>query len=511
MESIEAQTILKSGLVTSFLVLSVCLLLVKAFTQSYFGNKSITKKLRKNKQTAWEKLPKFPIFRGILLLLDLRSAIEKYSRLAEGLGPVFRVMIYGEEFAILTNPSAIQKLLSSKDEGHIVKSPKVYQIIKDMTGNGLVMSSGQLWHTNRKLFAKAFSYSALKTYMQIYNKCASRLTAKLERIGEKHGFSEYQKINWIIHECGFDVITETVMGLDQIVNKEDSALMFTNLNSAKNAAMIKQVFNAQPWLAPLFQLHPSSIKYRKSLYNIDSIIKKMITQFRHRAGEDKDADEDSFENMLAFMLKSGLAEDVILAEVKTMLLAGYETTSSTIHYLFFMLALHQNHQNACREEILRVFDKCPDGQLTMEALSELKYLERCIQETLRLFPVIFTIARKLETPLIIGNGSNVAVSILQLHRSPEYFPNPDEFQPERFLPENCMGRHSFAYVPFSSGPRSCIGMKFALLEAKTIAAHVLKEFELYTSDTMKSVPNMPSILLKPERAFYFLLKKRSLS
>ncbi|ODM87287.1 Cytochrome P450 4c3 [Orchesella cincta] len=151
----------------------------------------------------------------------------------------------------------------------------------------------------------------------------------------------------------------------------------------------------------------------------------MITQFRDRAGDDKNDDEDSFQNMLRFMVKSGLSEDGILAEVKTMLLAGYETTSSTIHYLFFMLALHQNHQNACREEILRVFD------------DPLRYED-------------------LEVP----SGSNVAVSIFQLHRSPEYFPNPDEFQPERFLPENCTGHHSFAYVPFSSGPRSCIGRSF---------------------------------------------------
>ncbi|ODM91658.1 Cytochrome P450 4c3 [Orchesella cincta] len=174
-------------------------------------------------------------------------------------------------------------------------------------------------------------------------------------------------------------------------------------------------------------------------------------------------------------------------------------------------------RNECRQEADSIFNndiKCPNGELTLEALSEMKHLERCFLEIMRMFPVVPIVVRKLETPLKINNeleipvGTNVGIPIVLLHRSSENFPEPDQFQPDRFLPENFKKRHPFSYLPFSAGPRGCLGMKLATMEAKTVVVYILREFEVETSDKIEDVTHIPSITVQLERGYYFRFKKR---
>ncbi|ODN04480.1 Cytochrome P450 4c3 [Orchesella cincta] len=228
-------------------------------------------------------------------------------------------------------------------------------------------------------------------------------------------------------------------------------------------------------------------------------------------------EEEPCGNMIELMYRSGFCDQEILDEVNTMINAGFETTSGAVHFLMFLLALNQEHQLICRQEIDSIFNdpmKCQNGILSCDALSDMKHLERCILETLRIFPLAFSMMRKLDIPLKLDEktelpaGTTVGVLNFTLHNNPEYFPNPTEFQPDRFLPENCRKRHPYAYMPFSVGPRNCIGMKFAMLESKTMAAHILRNFEVCTSDKIGDVAILPDILMTPERDYNFLLKKR---
>lgn len=175
-------------------------------------------------------------------------------------------------------------------------------------------------------------------------------------------------------------------------------------------------------------------------------------------------------------------------------------------------------QKQCQMEIDELFKNNED--LTFDSVqSGLKYVERCILETLRMFPPVFMFLRKLNKPIdieyngetvTIPSGTGIIIPVLTLHRKPEYYPQPEKFNPDRFLPEEQAKRHAYAYLPFSAGPRNCLGMKFAMIEMKTIAAYVLRHFHIDTTDKWGDIPLLPLTTLTPERDYTFVLKQRNL-
>lgn len=176
----------------------------------------------------------------------------------------------------------------------------------------------------------------------------------------------------------------------------------------------------------------------------------------------------------------------------------------------------------CQEEIDGMFENpeyFQNDKITFEAVtSGLKYLERCINETMRLYPPVFMMFRQLESYLELNHnnkkyhlpaGVNVVVAPYLTHRNSEYFPSPEKFDPDRFLPEETAKRHACSFIPFSGGPRNCLGMKFAMMELKLVAAYLLRNFEISTTDKIHDIPLMPFVTLTPERDYTFCFHIRN--
>ncbi|ODM87092.1 Taurochenodeoxycholic 6 alpha-hydroxylase [Orchesella cincta] len=402
----------------------------------------------------------------------MEAALEKISVAVRNLGPIFRTKLFSEEIVVLNSPEYSQHVLKSKEMGHLPKPYLLYETLHDMLGNGLILSQGEYWHSQRKLLSKGFTYGALRSYTKIYNKCAKRFVGDLGKLFEGENRYEYQQINTMIHLCGIQIITEVVMGLDTWKDKEEAERVADSFTSLKNIAFQRIRQGLGLLWDPIWKLHPLGREYRRNVRDIDNVIQNLIARYRTINGEqeikhskrivnisepsksddDDDYEAPQFDNMLEMMFKAGLTEKQIVAEVKTLIWAGYETTSTATHFLLFLLASNKEHQDACREEVDRIFNDtklCPtSGELTLEALSEMKQLERCLFETLRMIPVIGSVTRKLESPLKIPGdenleipaGINVNVPMGLHHRLPEYFPNPEKFDPDRFLPENSARR-----------------------------------------------------------------------
>src|ERR1051326_1750112 len=148
-----------------------------------------------------------------------------------------------------------------------------------------------------------------------------------------------------------------------------------------------------------------------------------------------------------------------------------------MNYTLYCLALHPQIQEKVHIELDTVLGPDVHRPITFSDLSELKYLEMCIKESLRVYPPVPFIMRHIyeDIPLdeyegktqTIPAGSEVMILINQLHKDPSQFPQPELFNPDRFLAENCIDRHPYAFIPFSAGPRNCLGMKYAMVQMKT--------------------------------------------
>lgn len=155
-----------------------------------------------------------------------------------------------------------------------------------------------------------------------------------------------------------------------------------------------------------------------------------------------------------------------------------------------------------------------DRPPTLDDLKKLKYLECVVKESLRLFPSVPFFARNLNEDCEVAGykivkGSQVIIMPYALHRDPRYFPNPEEFKPERFFPENLKGRHSYAYVPFSAGPRNCIGQKFAMMEEKTILSCILRHFWVESTQKREELGLAGELILRPSNGIWIKLKRRN--
>ena len=188
-----------------------------------------------------------------------------------------------------------------------------------------------------------------------------------------------------------------------------------------------------------------------------------------------------------------LTEEEIIAQVWIFLAGGADTTATTLGCMSYELALNPECQQRLYEELTAALG--PDGEFDHQELHQLPYLDACINETLRLYPPSPRLEREANSDFELGDsgikvhkGLLVEIPCYVTHRSEEYFVSANKFKPERFLAEN---RHlivPYTYLPFGSGPRNCIGMRFALMEIKLAMAHIVTRFRfIRTQQTEKSL------------------------
>jgi len=209
--------------------------------------------------------------------------------------------------------------------------------------------------------------------------------------------------------------------------------------------------------------------------------------------------------------KKGLTRTEVLAQGILFFLAGYDTTATTLSFLMYSMACNQELQEKLHQEVFSVSEK---QGINYSSVNDMEYLDRCIQESLRLYPPAHRIDRVASNDVTIGNlhipaGTVVAMPIHTIHRDPEYWPNPEEFDPDRFLPEVKQTRPTWHYLPFGLGPRKCIGMRLALLEVKLAAARIFHDFRILTNaQTQIPVTFKKMGLLNAERGLWLTADKR---
>jgi len=234
-----------------------------------------------------------------------------------------------------------------------------------------------------------------------------------------------------------------------------------------------------------------SDKYVRRNDLIDLMIDCMKNPDQTVDAKDNAHHHEQYESDMRFEHKKqkGISEDYVIASAMVVLVAGYDTTGMTLSFMAYYLATHPEVQSALQDEIDAAFEE-NDGKLPdYNTILELPYLEQCILETLRMSTPLGLLIRGCVKDYVVP-GTNIQVKVNDLvgipvsgiHKDPDIYPNPTQFNPDNFSKEARQARNPYAFQAFGQGPRACIGMRFAMLELKVAMMEVLHNFTLIKSD-----------------------------
>ncbi|XP_046655350.1 cytochrome P450 4C1-like [Daphnia pulicaria] len=436
-----------------------------------------------------------------------------YVHVMRSCGPVLRVWAGPFPNFMLFTPEAFETVLSSKK---LIDKGTEYGFLHPWLGTGLLTSTGSKWSTRRKMLTPAFHFKILEDFFHVFNEQSQVLIQKLSAISttEKDGFDIYP----FISRCTLDIICETAMGCKiEAQTRIDSEYLQAVLSMCR----ILNVRTSQPLMRSdiLFKLSSHGAQQRRNLKILhgftDGVIQKKKLerkQLNLNKGPTSPGENNDFvptKKRLAFLdllveaSKDGelLSDSDIREEVDTFMFEGHDTSTAAISWSLHLIGSHPPVMELVNKELERVFGNS-NRPVTMNDLNELKYLECCIKEALRLFPSVPIIARNLREDTVIHDyilpaNTTVLLVTYYLHRDPKYYPDPELFQPERFFEENSRGRHPYVYVPFSAGPRNCIGQKFAMMEQKVILANIFRNFHLQAKDKRDEIILLNEVVLRP--------------
>jgi cytochrome P450 len=405
-----------------------------------------------------------------------RDPLGVLSRLAAKGEPVTRLLSPGENIYFVSDPELVKGVL-------VTNSAKFHkgrgvERLRTILGNGLLTSEGQVHHRQRQIIQPVFHHKSLKSYAEIMARHASRLTGSWGEALEINLTAEMARLTLMI-------VGEALFGADVEAETRKVGELMT-------AMMDSFPLRMSP-LAPLFAAcgHPKMRRGTKAQEELRGIVSQMINR-RDRADLPR-------EDLLALLFAARDAEtgarmsnDQLQDEVMTILLAGHETTANALDWALYLLARHPGEAEKVGEELHRVLGPVLPK---VEDLERLPVLERVVRESLRLYPPVWALGRRAIEDQELGNirlrrRSIVVVSPWAMQRTERFFPDPEEFKPDRWTPAFRASLPKFAFFPFGGGPRQCIGDGFAWLELMVVLAHFLRDwrFELVPGQKIELRP-----------------------
>ncbi|XP_035219899.1 cytochrome P450 4V2-like isoform X2 [Stegodyphus dumicola] len=414
---------------------------------------------------------------------------------------------------IITYWKELKKMYSTKQPLVLLNNSAMntksteYRFLEPWLGTGLLTSSGEKWRTRRKLLTPSFHFRILMDFLVIFNEQSQVLVKKIGSLGSNSATD----IVPLIKMCTLDIICETAMGVHINAQLGGCSEYVTAINEISDTFLYRLL---RPWLWNEFiycYFFPSGWKHRKNLNLVHQFTRKMIKEkkeflLKNYTSQSKNEMETRRKAFLELLLENHFKDDKftvedVREEVDTFMFEGHDTTAMGISWALYNLGLYPDIQRKVIEELDSILQEDKERSISFDDLSAMKYMECVIKESLRLFPPVTFIGRNLNETITVMNyeipaGTNCVIVISMIHRDPEMFPNPEKFDPDRFLPENSVGRHPFAYIPFSAGPRNCIGQKFALMEEKVVIAQILRKFQLISLDPLDRIDIMTGLVSK---------------
>ncbi|XP_055607396.1 probable cytochrome P450 313a4 [Uranotaenia lowii] len=428
-------------------------------------------------------------FNGLKALIDVFSSPSCLH-----VGPLVHIIVY--------EPEQLQTVLNSQ---HCISKPIQYNFFH--VNRGIFAAPVSLWRILRKSFSPCFGAGMLPKFVPIFNEKSVEMVKLLECY---LGRGECD-ISLDIGKCTLDTIYSTACGMNLNLQSSPDGEKHLIGQHRYVETILRRVFNPIFYPNCIFRAFGDGKQFTEAHEQMRAVsYKVMVAKNSERPkpviSQDNDDIEGKKQQMFIDKLYEMVREDKvvhredIIEHLDTISFAGNDTTSTTLVNCLLMLAMFPEVQDRVYQEIML---SCPIDDVSIEDVSKLVYTEMVCKETMRLFPVGPMLARtatadfKLDDNNMIPAGATLVMVVYILHRNVQIWgPDANEFNPDHFLPEQVAKRHPYSYLPFSGGPRNCLGIRYAWISMKIMLVHILRKYRLHTTLTLDTLDIDYSLILK---------------
>ena len=411
-------------------------------------------------------------------------------------GDVARVDLGPMETYVLTDPHEIERVLVSDHEKF--RKPEFQDdALGRLLGDGLLLSEGETWRSQRDLANPSFDMSRLSGIAETMTRHATEAVEGWE-VGERIDL-EAEMARLTVR-----IIADAMLGID--LSEERVRTIQETLEP------LGARFEPDPirFVTPDWLPTRGNRAYEDAVGRLEDVVADIVAERRGTEGhrDDDDPPMDLLSALLRAQNRGEQTDEQIRDEVMTMLLAGHDTTALTLTYACYLLSEHPEAEARVHAEL----DDTLDAPPAFADTRQLTYLDRVLQETMRLYPPVYVIFREPTVDVKLGGyrvpaGAAVMCPQWAVHRSPRWWSDPEAFDPGRWERGRGSDRPRFAHFPFGGGPRACIGRQFSLLEAKLILAVVGREFSLQY-DRDRPFDLRGSLTMHPENGMPMRVERR---
>ncbi len=439
--------------------------------------------------------------RGNLLLGNAvalqRDPLGFYTDMAHRYGEVVRTRLLFWPTYLVFHPDGVRHILQEHHQNYD-RNLFLYQGLRPFFGEGLATSSGPSWLQHRRLMQPAFHRPRLAALGTLMTDAIRDMLTRWQTTAEQE---QPLEVDQEMLRLTLRMLGQALFRVDLSDETDAIGQAFTSLLTLLG----EYVYLPFP---PLSVLTPRNRRMQTGLRTLNAIVQHLI--------EERRKPQTAQHDLLSLLLEAqdeesgqGLSDRQVRDEVFTLLFAGHETTANALTWALYLLSHHPAVELLLHEEV----DTVLAGQTpTVEHLSALPYTRMVLEETLRLYPPGATIPRRAIAADVIGGfaipaNSLVVITPYVTHRHPDFWKQPEVFDPERFTPERVAARHRFAYFPFGGGPHLCIGQHFAMMEAQLVLAMIAQRYRLSLVAGQRIEPKV-MVTIRPCSGVKMTLRRR---
>lgn len=389
----------------------------------------------------------------------MNEAVREY-------GDAVKVAIGPKKLYIFNHPDHAKHVLA--DNAANYHKGIGYTEAKRALGDGLLTSEGALWKEQRRTIQPVFQHKRIAAQADVIVDEALRLVDRL-RVHSGRQVDVLDEITALTLGVLGATLLDADLGAFESIGHSFEAVQDQAMFELETLGMVPQ------WL-PL----KGQLAFRKARTDIERIVEILVG---HRQDNPIESGDDVLTRLIASTGKETdrrVADRRMRDELVTLLLAGHETTASTVGWTLNLVGQHPEVRQRLHEEAVAVYG---DGRPSYLDLTKLRYTNMVLQEAMRLYPPVWILPRRAQAADEVGGyhvpaGAEVLISPYLLHRHPRYWPEPDRFDPERFDPDLKTDRPRYAHIPFGAGPRFCVGNHLGMMEASFIISTLMRDLKL---------------------------------